>query len=258
MGETRPALEAPEAGTLKWRPRRLPLEEWGELLRRLRPVGLGIGEETCGQLSYRFAMDRWWWDDPAVLRRWLRDLVQGYPLPEIKGGRFGWLCAGLRLPLWEPTRIWAADVPPAVEELLDAVYHLDIACASGDPEAVQDAARALQGESWRPEMEARWEASRPDGHETQAEWVAADSRVPPRRPGRPTLEHVRPVVAEVATWLGERQRGGVPWSWLARGLCALGCGRHPGRLSRSLAVGDRYWRYLQGPDVAVKIIGEGK
>jgi len=116
MGEcVRPALEAPEVGRLKWRPRNLPLSEWGELLARLRPVGLGIAEGVCGPLAYRFVKDRWWptdpkdreWrGDPAELQEWLRRLVERSPLPDVEGDTFGRLCAGLKLPLWQPLRVW--------------------------------------------------------------------------------------------------------------------------------------------------------
>jgi hypothetical protein len=263
MDARRPALEALEAGTLEWRPRSLPLEDWGELLRRLRPVGLGIAAATCTRLAYRFNKDRWWrvdkdgrWlDEPAELRRWLHDLVERQPLSEVDG-TFGRLCPRLKLPLWSPTRIWQADVPLAVEELLEAIYALECACTSGDRGVVEEAACALEQTCWRWEWHDRFEASRP---ETPAAWRTAESPLPPRRRGRPLLEHVRPAVAEVATWSRERQGGQVPWSHLARGLCALGCGLPPvGKLAEKLAEGDRRWRAREARAVAVKKIGPRK
>lgn len=136
--------------------------------------------------------------------------------------------------------------------MLDAVYELDRACTSADRQVVEEAACALEGQCWRPEWQDRCEASRPDGQETQWKWVAAESRVPPRRPGRlgrPMLERVRPVIAEVADWLRPRHGGEVPWSVMARGCCALGWGRQVGKLAHALLEGNRRWRSRQDPDV---------
>ncbi len=148
---------------------------------------------------------------------------------------------------------------PRIDAILEGAFDVDEVWKEGK-QAARDrivlvfhfvsmtaAVEQLRMTCWRPEWEARWEASA-----KRAGWAPAESRIPVRRPGRPA-RRIWPVLHEIEPWLRERHRnwrreldGGMPWKLVARYLVYLGCGDDVARLADSLRRGLARWRTRHG------------